>query len=169
MPGLAPLPPPRINLSKRPRPSTSTNLFLLLIILQTQLSIIITTAVPRFPASILSPSFAVFHPQRRRLHTLPHRLPWSKTATTFRRLVLNSTRPLAARLHPSLELEAIVSKAAGHFLLDVEGLLGRLFPGTFPLLPQRLSGHCPYLYMNNRVKRSMRQIKYKINPFIWIK
>ena len=150
MPGLAPLPPPRINLSKRPRPKTSTNLFQLLIILQMQLSIIITTVAQRFPASIPSPSFAVFPHRRRRLHTLPHRLPWFKTEITFRRLVSNSTRLLAARLHPSLEPEAIVSKAAGHFLLDAEGLLGRLFPGTFLLLPLRLSGHGPYTYEQSR-------------------
>src|SRR5258706_7522356 len=150
MPGLAPLRPPRINLSKRPRPSTSTNLFLLLIILQTRLSIIITTVARRFRASTLSPSFAVFPRRPRRLHIQLHRLPWFKMGVTFRRLVLNSTRLLAAPLRPSLEPEAIVSKAAGHFLLDAEGLLGRLFPGTFPLFPLRLSGPPPYIYEQSR-------------------
>jgi len=120
--------PPRINLSKSPpRPRPSTNLFLLLITPQMQLPI---TTAPPFHASTLSQSFAVFHPQRPRLHSPPHRPRWSKTAITSRHLDSKSTRLLAVPLHLSLEAEATVSEGVGRCPPDAGGRLERLYPGT---------------------------------------
>jgi hypothetical protein len=164
MPGLPhPLPsPPRINLLKSPRPPPSINLFLL--IPQTQLPI--ATAQP-FHASTLSPSFAVFHPQRRRLHRPPHRPRWSKTGVTFKHSDSNSTRLLAVLLHLSLEVEATVLEAVGRCPPDAAGRLERLSPGTlrfYSLFDYVIVRYgTPFRVLlhrrNKRVKRSMGQIE----------